>query len=137
MKRTVLCCGILVVAVAAACSLPALARQNPPPVTVDSSSLPPPAACPVVRLPDVAPAKVATIDDLLAKLAALKAQKASLERTEKETLTLLKEKLQDQKDRLKKLGVNFGEELPAPVMVPVPAPAPANERVAPAPASIN
>jgi hypothetical protein len=58
-----------------------------------------------------------TIDDLLNKLDSLKAQKAALEKAEKETLALLREKLKEQKDRLRKLGVPTEE---APVAPPPP-----------------
>jgi hypothetical protein len=67
-----------------------------------------------------------SIDDLLNKLDSLKSQKAALEKAENETIALLKEKLAQQKDRLKKLGVNVEDSPPAapPVSVTaVPPPA--------------
>jgi hypothetical protein len=51
------------------------------------------------------PPRAATIDDLLGKLADIQAKKAALDRAEKETVTLLKEKLKQQQERLRKLGV--------------------------------
>ena len=60
--------------------------------------------------------------DLLNKLDSLKAQKAALEKAEKETLALLKDKLKQQKDRLKKLGVNVEDGPPASPVAPPPPP---------------
>jgi hypothetical protein len=134
MKRIVFCCGILVLVVAAACSLPAIARQTPRPPSVESGLSPrvsngePRPSDPLVSIPP--PAKALSIDDLLNKLDSLKAQKAALEKAEKETVELLKEKLRLQKLRLQKLGVNVQEDNPAPPVgppassAPVPPPAP-------------
>jgi hypothetical protein len=106
MKRIFLGCGIL----AAVCSLTALAQQGLPERSLPPTS-PPPAE---TRLPvPPPPAKAVTIDELLNKLDSIKAQKAALERAEKETVTLLKEKLKEQKDRLRKLGVSVEEPPPA------------------------
>jgi hypothetical protein len=128
MKRIVLCCSVLVLAVAAACSLPAIARQTPRPPLADSSGLPPRVSNaeprpsdPLVSAPPLA--KAPSIDDLLNKLDSLKAQKAALEKAEKETVELLKEKLRQQKLRLHKLGVHVQEDNPAPTVAP-PAPSP-------------
>jgi hypothetical protein len=119
MKRIFLCCGALVVA----CSLPALAWQAPRANSPEGGSPPPPTA--EARAPEPPPpAKAATIDDLLNKLDSLKVQKAALEKAEKETVALLKEKLKQQAHRLKKLGVNVEEAPPAPAVAPLPPPAP-------------
>jgi hypothetical protein len=67
------------------------------------------------------PPKAASIDDLLNRLDSLKAQKAALEKAEKETLALLKEMLDQQKDRLKKLGVNVENGPPKPPVTPGPS----------------
>jgi hypothetical protein len=63
------------------------------------------------------PPRASTIDDLIARLADIKAKKAALDRAEKETITLLKEKLKQQKERLKKLGVP-AEDNSSPTPVP-------------------
>jgi hypothetical protein len=58
------------------------------------------------------------IDDLIVRLEAIKARKEALEREEKETRALLKEKLKALEDRVEKLGVND----PAPAcLAPQPA----------------
>jgi hypothetical protein len=49
--------------------------------------------------------KADTIEALIRRVEAIKAQKAELDKAEKETLTLLREKLQQQEQRLRKLGV--------------------------------
>jgi hypothetical protein len=128
MKRIFLCCGALV----AACSLPALAWQAPR-ASSPEGGFPPPTA--EARAPEPPPpAKAATIDDLLNKLHSLKVQKAALEKAEKDTVALLKEKLKQQHDRLKKLGVNVEEAPPAPTVAPLPPPA---STVAPPPPSLS
>jgi hypothetical protein len=53
--------------------------------------------------------KAQSIDELISKLTTLKAQKAELEKQEKELLEVLKTKLKEQKARLKKLGVDVEE----------------------------
>ncbi len=53
--------------------------------------------------------KSASIEDLLNKLQGLKAQRAELDRLEKEMVAVLKEKLKEQKERVQKLGVNVEE----------------------------
>ncbi len=127
MKRIVFGCSVLVLAVAAACSLPAVARQTPPPALAEGGQSPrtsnaePRPPDPLVSTPPLA--KAPSIDDLLNKLDSLKAQKAALEKAEKETIELLKEKLRQQKLRLQKLGVNVQEGNPAPSVAP-PAPSP-------------
>jgi len=110
MKRVVFCSGVLVLVLVVAA---AVARQSPPPSSAEGS-LPPRPASNEPRLsgpasPTPPPAKAPSIDDLLNKLDSLKAQKAALEKAEKETVELLKQKLQEQKHRLQKLGVNFEE----------------------------
>jgi len=54
--------------------------------------------------------KAESIEDLLNRLTAIKAQKAELERIEKETVLLLKERFKQQKDRIEKLGVTIEEK---------------------------
>jgi hypothetical protein len=124
MNRVVLCSGVLVLVLVVAA---AVARQTPPPSSTEGSIPPrapsnePRSSIPVSPTPP--PAKAPSIDDLLNKLDSLKAQKAAIEKAEKETVELLKEKLKQQKHRLQKLGVNVEEGnriQPAP---PPPAPA--------------
>jgi len=54
--------------------------------------------------------KAESIEDLLNRLTAIKAQKAEVERIEKETVLLLKERFKQQKDRIEKLGVTIEEK---------------------------
>jgi len=61
------------------------------------------------------PRKADTVEELLSKLDAIKAKKAELDRVEKETLAMLKERLKEQKQRLQNLGVP-GEESTEPPM---------------------
>jgi hypothetical protein len=126
--------ALLVLAVVLVSSLPALAQPSAEP------SVPVPYSVPLVPQPNPAPAprpKASSIDDLIAKLADIQARKAALDRAEKETVILLKEKLKQQKERLNKLGVPVEESAPptcctaashpvssAPVIV-APAPQPA------------
>jgi hypothetical protein len=53
-----------------------------------------------------------SIDALLARLDAIKVQQEELDKAKKETVTLLKEKLKQQKQRLQKLGASVEEESP-------------------------
>jgi hypothetical protein len=53
------------------------------------------------------PGKAATIEELLNRLDSIKAKRADLDRSEKETLELLRDKLKDQKQRIQKLGVGM------------------------------
>jgi hypothetical protein len=113
MKRNGVLCGVLAVlmflAVAVAWSLPAGAQPAPPAapppagvvLPVDQAVPPPPA-------PGDQPNRV-TIDDLMAKLESIKAQKAALEKAEKEVVARLKQKMKEQQQRLKKLGVSAEE----------------------------
>jgi hypothetical protein len=67
--------------------------------------------------------KSENIDGLLSRLDNIRAQKAELERRERETIGVLKEKLKEQKQRLQKLGVNVEEGGPrTPQVVPEAAP---------------
>jgi hypothetical protein len=66
--------------------------------------------------------KTASIEDLLNKLDALKAQKAELERIEKETVAVLRDKLKEQKERIQKLGVAVDDNGPTPTTSISPAP---------------
>jgi hypothetical protein len=128
MKRVVFCSGVLVLVVAAACSLPAIARQSPlPPLgSVENSVSSPPIPTEPVTSRPVSPtpplAKAPSIDDLLNKLDSLKAQKAAIEKAEKETVELLKEKLKEQKHRLKRLGVNVDDGNSVQPATPPPPP---------------
>jgi hypothetical protein len=56
-------------------------------------------------------AKEKTVEELLNRLDALKAQQEELDKAKKETVAALKEKLKQQKERLQKLGVNVEEEV--------------------------
>jgi hypothetical protein len=62
------------------------------------------------------PPKEKSIEELLARLDAIKAQKEELEKARTETVALVKEKLKQQKQRLQKLGVSVEE-----VSVPPPS----------------
>ena len=72
----------------------------------------PPASC------AVPPAKVSepqTVDELLNALATVKAKQDELAKQEQTLKATLKKKLQEQRDKLKKLGIPSGEEAPTPV----------------------
>ena len=113
MKRY---CGLIVggvLLVVAAISV----GQAPAPTTdpLVGSELSPRAVAPapppsVTAKPETAKEK--SIDELLARLDAIKAQQEELEKTKKETVALLKEKLKQQKERLKNLGVTIEEVVP-------------------------
>jgi len=66
------------------------------------------------------PRKADTIEELLSKLDAIKAKKAELDRVEKETLAMLKERLKEQKQRLQNLGVPGEEGTEPPMNSPPP-----------------
>ncbi len=53
--------------------------------------------------------KSESIDQLLIRLDSIKAQKADLDKQEKDTVEALKEKVSQQNQRLQKLGVNLGD----------------------------
>src|SRR5262249_4872496 len=65
------------------------------------SSPPPPPSGPVSKEP-----AAKTIDELLSQLDGIKAQKAALDKAEQETISLLVEKLRQQRQRLQKLGIH-------------------------------
>ncbi len=116
MKRAGLVCGL-----SAAVLFVTLATAQPRPDGPERTQVapPPPAA--------IAPAPPPPgVDVLMDRLAAIKAQKAQLEKLEQETVALLREKLKQQKLRLQKLGVEPQEAAPQPVPVVVDAPAPAS-----------
>jgi predicted transcriptional regulator len=54
--------------------------------------------------------KEKSVEELLSRLDAIKAQQEELDKAKKETVTLLKEKVKQQKQRLQNLGVNIEEE---------------------------
>jgi hypothetical protein len=58
----------------------------------------------------------------MARLAAIQGQQAELEKERKEAEAVLKEKLKEQKDKLKKLGVNVEESDRPPTKVPAVTP---------------
>jgi hypothetical protein len=93
MKRAVLCCIFPVLAIVAACSLPALAQQLPEPVVLES------------KIHPVAVGEVAeeTIDSKLAKLVSLKLQKAALEKEEKATVESLRKMIKQERHKLQEL----------------------------------
>jgi hypothetical protein len=148
MHRTCLLCGAAGAAVALllAGMVAANARQAGSPPVVPGQATAPGSAMPLV--PDTAslftpppqPAVSATpparqerlkekgIDDLVTALEQIKARKAELDKAEKETTALLKEKLRQQRQKLQQLGVFEEVEHPVPPPV-VPGPA------APLPAS--
>ena len=53
--------------------------------------------------------KSESIDQLLIRLDSIKAQKADLDKQEKDTVEALKEKISQQNQRLQKLGVSLGD----------------------------
>jgi hypothetical protein len=104
--------ALLVLAVVLVCSLPALAQPSAAPSVPVSDAV---RSCPLP--PEAGPATppmATTIDALIARLADIKAKKAALDKAEKETVTLLKEKLKQQKERLRKLGVPVEDTAPLP-----------------------
>jgi hypothetical protein len=117
MKRAGLVCGL-----SAAVLFVTLAAAQPRPDGPERTQVappPPPAA--------IAPAPPPPgVDVLMDRLAAIKAQKAQLEKQEQETVALLREKLKQQKLRLQKLGVEPQEAAPQPAPVVVDTPAPAS-----------
>jgi hypothetical protein len=66
--------------------------------------------------------KAKTIDQVMSRLAAIKEQQEALEKERKEAEAVLKEKLKEQKEQLKKLGVNVEENDRPPTKVPVAPP---------------
>jgi hypothetical protein len=84
-------------------------------VTANHSSIVPPSVTPQQPLRERL--KSESIDGLLSRLDNIKAQKVELERQEKETIGVLKEKLKEQKQRLQRLGVNVEESRPLPSRV--------------------
>jgi hypothetical protein len=62
--------------------------------------------------------KAEGIDELLSHLDMIKAQKAELEKVEKEMVTVLKEKIKEQKQRMQKLGVSVEENGAVPLSSP-------------------
>jgi hypothetical protein len=114
LKRyCVLLVGGALLAVAAVCvgqaPSPPATQPKPAPHTIEYPDLP---------LSDgrtvSAPAKEKTIEELLARLDAIKAQQEELEKSRTETVALVKEKLKQQKQRLQKLGVSVEEEAVPP-----------------------
>ncbi len=136
MKRTGFLGGaiavLLVLALVGAYSLPAGARPDPTPPSGTPEGPPPEGPPPVgpggpLMARDFRPQapvrpepSALSIDDLLAKLDVIKAQKAALEKSERETVALLKERLEQQRLRLQKLGVTAEEGVaPQPPARPV------------------
>jgi hypothetical protein len=72
------------------------------------------ASVPVQEAAGFEPRKADTVEELLSKLDAIKAKKAELEKVEKETVAMLKEKLKEQKQRLQNLGVPGDESTEPP-----------------------
>jgi len=108
MKRCVLCGGAvaaLFLAVSLACSQSSVAPPDPlasPPLAGSDAN------APAVNLAGV-PRKETqpkTIDEVLRRLVVLKAQKAELDKQEKEMVALLAEKLEEQRQLIRKLGIN-------------------------------
>jgi len=91
---------------------------SPPPV--QEPPVPPPARPPDAPASQPAPAGM-SIDQLMEQLTRLRAQRAELEKLEKEVMDALKEKLKEQRQRLQKLGVPVEEQPVAPTK-PVPPP---------------
>src|SRR5437588_320644 len=122
VKRTGVLGGVtaalFVLVLVAVCSGPAEAWPTPPsPSSRDIGTI----YNPVQQLGYICPREgpqAQTIESIIGKLAAIKAQKAELDRAEKETIALLKGKLKEQKERLKKLGVNVEEGETPPMTSP-------------------
>ena len=81
------------------------------PLVAPVPSLPPPAA--------TQPHSPPTVDQLMDRLTNVRARKAELEREEQAVLKALRERLQQQKERLAKLGIEpaIREEAPPPPLV--------------------
>jgi hypothetical protein len=137
MPRTRLVCGAAGAA-AALLLVGLVAAQTRPPVvevydalTQARSATPPPSAdAPVPTRAPREQQREKGIDELVATLERIKSQKSELDKAEKETAALLKEKLRQQRQRLEKLGI--AEE---PQHVPVPTTSyavPIGEATAPA-----
>ena len=94
--------------------------SSQPPIVVD----PPPCHCLDGRSQgmvkrNVEPSKTdevkeKSVEELLSRLDAIKGQQEELDKAKKETVTLLKEKLKQQKQRLQNLGVSVEEEAVRP-----------------------
>lgn len=128
MKRPRLLCGMGALCAAVVFVAIATAQQSAVPVeaprAASTSLVPPPST---VRgagqeLRSLVPPQgrpADSVDALLDMLADIKAQKAELEKFERETLALLKEKLNQQQQRLQKLGVEPERHLsPAATVAP-------------------
>jgi hypothetical protein len=75
---------------------------------------------PAVLEPSQGPADTGqSIDQLVEHLRNLRAKKAELDKQEKEAITLLKEKLRQQRQKLEKLRI-VEDPLPPPAVVPAP-----------------
>lgn len=82
----------------------------------------PPASQPPVEPPRVPPPDVPrkeafrgmSIDQLVEQVKVLRAQRAELEKREQEAVTVLKERLKEQRQRLKQLGISLEESEPTP-----------------------
>jgi hypothetical protein len=95
----------------------------PPPLSDDKAPVPTvPIPPPDIKLPTVnltpvpVPALVPppTVEDLLAQLQKLRQQKAELEKQEQAVVAKLQERLKDQADQLKKLGIVIPAAAPPP-----------------------
>jgi hypothetical protein len=120
--------GVLVlVSFVAVCSLPAQSTQSAPltpivPLPIGlTPSQPPEPPVPAVPSAQEQP-KVYSIDDLLNKLDVIEKQETELKKTKNETLAMLKKKLGEQQQRLKKHGVNVEEGTPSTQLVPLAMP---------------
>jgi hypothetical protein len=115
VKRTAVLIALLGLAVVLASSLPLGARPAPRPPAKEPA--------PSVRVANYyEPAGgEPSIDDLIGKLATIRAQKAALEKAEELTVALLKTRLKQQSDRIQKLG-GIVEEAPRTGYTPVAPP---------------
>jgi hypothetical protein len=113
MKRLVVLFVLFALVAAVAAQVPAQ-PPGPPPVALPPQAVdvfPPPAA-PIQNWGQPAPAHHDGIDALIARLAAIKKQQADLAKAEKDTVARLKEKVRQQKEQLKKLGVEVEDATP-------------------------
>jgi hypothetical protein len=105
---------VLLVGVALLVAVAACVGQAPAPPAGQPKPAPTTVEYPEIKLSEgrtvSAPAKEKSIEELLARLDAIKAQQEELEKAKKETVALVKERLKQQKERLQKLGVSAEDE---------------------------
>ena len=113
MRRILTCCGVFtlvaLLAVAAAVHADPTDKVVPPPASAPLASVPGGNVVPSPSAPST-PTKTATVDELLAKLEELKAQREVIEKQEADIKAELKDRVKAQKQRMKNLAVTEEEE---------------------------